>query len=300
MRTQSLADDVQDKLVQAGRITAEARNLAVESVRVGGSALELAESVEAFIRSRGAECAFPINIGVNEVAAHYTPSRETDITFRTGDIVKIDLGAHVDGYPGDTAATVEVGTRNHAAMIEAAESALEMCIEMVSPGTTVSAMGGVIERAIAGAGFKPIQNLTGHSMERFNLHAGLSIPNVKNWDRSSIREGMVLAIEPFSTTGKGKVDGGPKGGIYRLMRDRKSPPEITTLFSRIQSSFGGFPFAGRWCDDLHPQASSLLPKMVRMGMAMCYPILIESGKGPVAQAEHSVLVNDNGCVVLTR
>lgn len=300
MRTPSVNDDVLDKLARAGKATGEARKFAVESVRAGGSALELVESVEAFIRSKGAECAFPVNVGVNEVAAHYTPSKDTDIIFRTGDVVKIDIGAHVDGYPGDTAATVEVGTRNHSAMIEAAESALDMCIEMVSPGTTVSAMGEVIERAITGAGFKPIQNLTGHSMERFNLHAGLSIPNVKNWDKSAIREGMVLAIEPFSTTGKGKVGGGPKGGIYRLMRDRKAPPEIATLFSRIQSSFGGFPFAGRWCDDLHPQASSLLPKMVRMGMAMSYPILIEVGKGPVAQAEHSVLVKANGCLVLTR
>jgi len=293
-------DDILDKLVRAGKIAGEAREFAVENVRTGGSALELVEAVEELIRSKGAECAFPVNIGVNEVAAHYTPSKETDITFRIGDVVKIDIGAHVDGYPGDTAATVEVGTRNHSAMVEAAESALEMCIEMVSPGTTVSAMGGVIERAITGAGFKPIQNLTGHSMERFNLHAGLSLPNIKNRDRSAIKEGMILAIEPFSTTGKGKVDGGSKGGIYRLMRDRRAPPEISTLFSRIQSSFGGFPFAGRWCDDLHPQVSTLLPKMVRMGMIMSYPILIEAGKGAVAQAEHSVLVNAAGCLVLTR
>ena len=300
MRTPYANEEVLDKLSRAGSVTKEAREFAVENVRCGGSALELVESIESLIRSRGAECAFPVNIGVNEVAAHYTPSIDTDITFKTGDVVKIDIGAHVDGYPGDTAATVEVGTRNHTSLIEAAESALEMSIEMVSPGTTVSAMGEAIERAIKSRGFKPIQNLTGHSMERFNLHAGLSIPNVKSWDRSSIKQGMVLAIEPFSTTGRGKVEGGPKGGIYRLMRDRRAPPEISTLFSRIQSSFGGFPFAGRWCEALHPQASSLLPKMVRMGMVMSYPILIEAAKGVVAQAEHSVLVTESGCEILTR
>lgn len=300
MRTPSASEDSLDKLSRAGKVTKEAREFAVESVRAGGGALELVQAIEDLIQSNGAECAFPVNIGVNEVAAHYTPSKETDITFRTGDVVKIDIGAHIDGYPGDTAATVEVGTRNHSSLIEAAESALEMSIEMVSPGTTVSAMGETIERAIKASGFKPIQNLTGHSMERFNLHAGLSIPNVRNWDRSVIREGMVLAIEPFSTTGRGKVEGGPKGGIYRLVRDRRAPPEISTLFSRIQSSFGGFPFAGRWCNDLHPQASSLLPKMVRMGMAMSYPILIEAAKGTVAQAEHSIIVTQTGCEVLTR
>ena len=293
-------DDILDKLTRAGKVTGEAREYAVENVKAGGSALELVESIENLIRSQGASCAFPVNIGVNEVAAHYTPSKETDITFRTGDVVKIDIGAHVDGYPGDTAATVEVGTRNHTSLIEAAESALEMSIEMLSPGTTVSAMGEAIERAIKSSGFRPIQNLTGHSMERFNLHAGLSIPNVKNWDRSVVRESMILAIEPFSTTGRGKVEGGPKGGIFKLMRDRRAPPEISTMFSRIQSAFGGFPFAGRWCDDLHPQASTLLPKMVRMGMVMSYPILIEAGRGMVAQAEHSVIVTETGCSVLTR
>ena len=293
-------EDVLEKYIQAGRVTKEAREFAAANVRVGGSALELVDSVEGLIRSKGAQCAFPVNVGVNEVAAHYTPTRSTDIKFSQGDVVKIDLGAHVDGYPADTAVTVEVGTKNHTPLVEAAESALEMCIQMVSPGTTVSAMGETIERAISSAGFKPVQNLTGHSMERFNLHAGLSIPNVKTWDRSVLKEGMIVAIEPFSTTGKGKVNGGTKGGIYRIMRDRKAPPEITTFFSRIQSSFGGFPFAERWCEDLHPNATTLLPKMVRMGMVMSYPILIEVGRGTVAQAEHSVIVTQEGCTVYTR
>jgi methionyl aminopeptidase len=300
LRTPSVNEDVLGKYIRAGRITKEAREFAADSVRAGGSALELVNAVEGLIRSKGAQCAFPVNIGVNEVAAHYTPSKSSDIVFSPGDLVKIDIGAHVDGYPADTAVTVEVGTKNHTSLMDAAESALEMCMQMISPGTTVSAMGETIERAISSAGFKPIQNLTGHSMERYNLHAGLSIPNVKTWDRSALREGMILAIEPFSTTGKGKVNGGAKGGIYRIMRDRKAPPEVTTFFSRMQSTFGGFPFAERWCDELHPNASSLLPKMVRMGMVMGYPILIEAGMGLVAQAEHSVIVTHEGCTVLTR
>ena len=293
-------DDVLEKYIRAGSITKDAREYAAANVRAGGSALELVDAVEGLIRSKGAECAFPVNIGVNEVAAHYTPSKSTDIRFSEGDVVKIDIGAHVDGYPGDTAVTVEVGTKNHAPLIGAAETALEMCMQMMAPGTTVSAMGEAIERAISSAGFKPIKNLTGHSMERYNLHAGMSVPNVKNRDRSALKEGMVVAIEPFSTTGVGKVDGGSRGGIYMVMRDRRAPPEITTFFSRLQSSFGGFPFAARWCEDLHPNASSLLPRMVRMGMIMSYPILVEVGMGLVAQAEHSVIITQEGCTVLTR
>ncbi len=268
-------------------------------VRAGGSSLELANAIEALIRERGGECAFPVNIGVNEVAAHYTPSKTDDIRFRTGDVVKIDVGAHVDGYPADTAATVEVDTKNFSALITAAQDALRVCIEMIAPGTTVSALGGATSRTIRAAGFKPVENLTGHSMEKFNLHAGLSIPNIETRDKAVLTEGMVVAIEPFSTTGVGKVDGSKRGSIYRIVRERRAPAEVTGLFEGIKRSFGPFPFAGRWCDALDPDAGQHLSKMVRMGMVMSYPVLTEVGRGVVAQAEHSVIVTKDRCTVLT-
>ncbi len=268
-------------------------------MKPGVGALALAEAVEGVIRSRGASCAFPVNIGVNSVAAHYTPSRTDDIVLRMGDIVKIDLGAHVDGYPADTSVTVELGTRNNQRLISCAEEALRMAIEMVAPGTSTSAIGDAVERAIRSAGYRPVENLTGHSMERFNLHAGLSVPSVRTREDHPVEEGMVIAIEPFSTTGKGKVKGASRGNIYRLVRDRRAPADISAMFSKMQSSFGSLPFASRWCDDLHPNAQPLLSKMLRMGMVMNYPVLVEVADGLVAQAEHSVLVTKDGCLVLT-
>jgi len=240
-----------------------------------------------------------VNIGVNEVAAHYTPSRSDDIRFRMGDVVKIDVGAHVDGYPADTTVTVEVGTRNHTALIEASRDALRVCIEMVAPGTTVSALGGAIARTIRSAGFKPIQNLTGHSMEKHNLHAGLSIPNIETRDRAAIEEGMILAIEPFATTGAGKVVGRGRGNIYRVVRERKVPQEAQEFFERVRTSFGTFPFAGRWCDTIDGSAHQHLNKLVRLGVLMNYPVLTEAAGGVVSQAEHSVIVTRDGCRVIT-
>jgi methionyl aminopeptidase len=252
-------------------------------VKQGGSALDLVRSIERLILSRGAHCAFPVNIGVNDVAAHYTPTARNDVKFRVGDVVKIDVGAHIDGYPADTAATVEVGTRNYGGLISAADDALNMAIEMVAPGTRLSAIGDTVERTMVAAGYRPVENLVGHSMERFSLHAGLSVPNIKNRDRTAVEEGMILAIEPFSTNGRGLVDG-----------------SISNFFSRIQSTFGGFPFAGRWCDNFHPNATSFVPKLVRMGMLMNYQVLSEVEGGIVAQMEHSLLVTKDGCEVLTR
>jgi methionyl aminopeptidase len=236
---------------------------------------------------------------VNDVAAHYTPSRDNDVLFRRGDVVKIDVGAHVDGYPGDTAATVEIGTRNHSALMACAQDALEMCIEMVAPGTSVASLGEAASRVITSAGFHPVENLTGHSMERYNLHAGISIPSVPTRDRAVIQEGMVLAIEPFSTTGRGKVSGRKQGSIFRIVRERKANPEVEAFFGEVKARFRGFPFAERWCYDLSPDAQALLQRLVRLGMIMSYPVLKEVGSGVVAQAEHSVLVTADGCKVLT-
>lgn len=299
MRTPSVEPDVLKKYVQAGAIAKEARQFGVSNVKAGGSSLELANAIEDLIRQRGGECAFPVNIGVNEVAAHYTPSRSDDLRFKVGDVVKIDVGAHVDGYPADTAATVEVGTKNYASLIAAAEDSLRICIEMAAPGTTVSALGGAVSRTIRSTGFKPVENLTGHSMEKYNLHAGLSIPNIETRDRSALVEGMVVAIEPFSTDGTGKVGGSGRGSIFRIVRERRAPHDVAEMFEKIKQRFGRFPFAGRWCDVLDVDAPQHISKMVRLGMIMSYPVLKEVGRGVVAQAEHSIIVTKDGCRVLT-
>jgi methionyl aminopeptidase len=295
----SVSPDVLKKYIQAGRIAAEARDFGIGHVKAGGSALELANAIESLVRERGGECAFPVNIGINEVAAHYTPGGNSDVRFRQGDVVKIDVGAHVDGYPGDTAATIEVGTRNHQDLIKCAQDALTMCVEMVRPGTPIAAMGAAVDRVIRSAGFRPVQNLTGHSMERYNLHAGLSIPNIETKDRAVVEEGMVLAIEPFSSAGAGKVGGKGRGNIFRIIRERKAQPEVMDLFVKMKERFGPFPFAGRWCEALHPGAEPLVTKMYRLGMIMSYPVLTDVGNGAVAQAEHSVFVTKDGCSILT-
>ena len=268
-------------------------------MKAGGSSLALADAIENLILKRGARCAFPVNIGVNEVAAHYTPSRDNDRIFRQGDVVKIDVGAQVGGYPADTATTVEVGTRNNTALIQSTRDALNMCIEMIAPGTTVSAIGAMVFRTVSSVGYKPVENLTGHSMEQFNLHAGLSIPNIETRDKTPLKEGMILAIEPFASTGAGRVSGKGRGGIYRIVRERRASPEITAFYAKLSSEFGPFPFAARWCDRLDPDAQPLLQKMFRMGILMNYPVLSDTAEGIVAQTEHSVLVTSDGCELIT-
>ncbi|MGI0150426.1 MAG: M24 family metallopeptidase, partial [Thermoplasmata archaeon] len=188
----------------AGRIAAEARDLGVRRAVPGVGRRELAEAIEGLIRDRGAEPAFPANVSRNVEAAHYTPAPEDEETLRAGDLVKIDVGAHLDGALSDTAITVEVGGGAlHENLRRAVEEALAAAIEEVRPGVPVDALSRAIEGAIHRRGLKPVRNLTGHSLERYLLHAGKAIPNVAGLSSDRLEAGEMIAIEPFATNGAG-------------------------------------------------------------------------------------------------
>ena len=278
-------------LRKAGAISKEARELGASLVKEGARMVDVAEEVEALIIRRGARPAFPVNIGVNDVAAHYTPSTDDASIFCAGDVVKVDVGAHVDGYVGDTAITVEVGTKNWKPLLEASEKALRMALDMVGDGVPVSSLGATIERAIKEVGLKPVSNLTGHGMKRYSLHAGLTIPNIDDGSMAKVKKDMVVAIEPFATNGEGKVYNEKPGNIYRVvkerpMRDRKAEE----FFKVISTNFGPLPFCERWCTSLNHEAPSLLRTLVRHGLISSYSILKEVKGGMVSQAEHTVVI----------
>ncbi len=175
-----LPPEVVEKYKLAGKIAREAREYGAGLVREGASLLEAVNTIEALIISRGARPAFPVNIAINDVAAHFTPRHdETGLRFARGDVVKLDVGVHVDGYIGDTATTIEVGAGAWSDMKKAAEEALAAALELLRPGADLALVGQAIETTIAARGFKPIENLTGHSLERNVLHAGISVPNIR-------------------------------------------------------------------------------------------------------------------------
>src|SRR3989337_574453 len=225
-------DEVREKLRVAGRIAREAKELGVSLCRDGTSLLDIAERIEAHMRSRGAPPAFPTCISLDQVAAHYSPLHDDRLALRRGNVVKLDLGAQVDGYIADTAVTVEVGTRNWTDLIKASEVALDTAIEVCRPKTPTRLIGAAVERAIESYGFKPISNLTGHTIERYSLHAGKSVPNVGGMGDDVIEAGDILAIEPFSTNGAGKVEGRKTGNIYRVLSTREVSPASTNEFLR--------------------------------------------------------------------
>jgi methionyl aminopeptidase len=278
----------------AGRIAAEARELGATQVKVGALRKDVAEAIEGYIRAQGAQPAFPANLSRNVEAAHYTPSLEDDVRFIEGDLVKVDVGAHLDGAIADTAVTVEVGaTRRHENMIRAVKEAVEAGIARVRPGVPVEEVSVAIQEAIHARGLKPIEDLTGHTIQRYLLHAGKSIPNVAGRSGERLEEGEFVAIEPFATNGRGSIEDGPFGNIVRF-RENPGPsdPVLAALFDRFRT----LPFTGRWAPAAADQAA--LRRFRRR--LQSYPIFLERAGGIVAQAEHTVRVGPGGAEVLTR
>lgn len=282
-----------DRWREASRIAARARELGARLCVPDASRREVAEQIEAMIRDAGAQPAFPANLSRNDEAAHFTPSPEDEARLAAGDLVKVDVGAHLDGAISDTATTVEVGGgRRYENLIAAARDAVEAGVARVRAGVPVEELSRAIEGAIHARGLKPVRNLTGHSIERYLLHAGKAIPNVSGMSGDHLEEGEVIAIEPFATNGAGAIENGAFGNIVRFRRDPGgSDPAIARLYDRFRT----LPFTARW---VAPADRSALARARRA--LQTYPVFVEQGGGWVAQAEHTVLVRADGADVLTR
>lgn len=288
---------------KAGEISAAAIELGRMLIKEGAILFDVAEQIEDFMRENGAIPAFPTNLSRNEVAAHYTPSStEKDVVFHKGDVIKLDLGAQIDGFIADTAVTIEVGTTKWEKLIEASRKALEEAIAIMGPNSNLATVGGVIESVINKYGYKPIRNLTGHLIERNVLHAGISVPNVNQRIMQRPRIGQVFAIEPFATNGDGHVVSGPTGNIYHFQRDRPQRlPDARRLLHTIGNKYPHTPFAERWlARDGHERTAASIQFLLKSVAIKSYPQLIESGHGMVSQHEHTVLITEDGCEVLTK
>jgi methionyl aminopeptidase len=279
-------------IIQAGKIASEVKDYARKLIKPDMSLLEIAEKIESKIQELGGEPAFPTNLSINEIAAHYTPSHNDES--KASGLLKVDFGVHINGYLADTAFSIDLENSNeNKKLIQAAEAALENASKEFEKGKTTSEIGEVIEKTISEKGFQPIINLSGHSMEEYDLHAGITIPNINDERRISIEEGL-YAIEPFSTTGSGKVQDGNPSGIYQL-QDNKKPrsPKAREVLEFIEENYSTLPFCSRWLvKKFTPTVILALRELEQNQNLHQYPQLVESSHAKVAQAENTILIND--------
>ena len=293
-----------EQYIKAGKIAAEVRERARTKDWIGKTVFDICEKIEGEIIERGAKCAFPVNASINEIAAHYTAEPNDPITIKDTDLVKIDLGVQIDGYIADTAVTVCYDAQFDG-LVKAAEEALGNAMSMTKAGVKASDIGRTIERTVKKLGFKPIANLSGHSLDQYTIHAGRSIPNIWSVGGFSLSDNTAYACEPFVTTeqGGGFVRNGNIKNIFAINSRKKTKnEEADKLLDFIWDNYNMLPFALRWITKEWEEnkARELLNFLVKKKIVQAYPILIEVNEQRVAQAEHTFIPNENGVIVTTR
>lgn len=288
--------EIKENYVEAGLVVQKARKKAEKISEPGANLKVIAEEIEGLIRDEGLEPAFPVNLSIDDEAAHYSAAPNEARELKASDVVKIDIGAHKDGYIADSALTVNPSGENQE-LIDAAEDALQEALDFIEPGVTIGELGTKVQNSVPEK-YSVVRNLTGHYIDHYEQHAGVSIPNISTANTHVIEEGDAVAIEPFITDGSGKIKNGKKGNIYIHEGGKVRGRTERKLLKKIKN-YRGLPFSSRWLD-MGARDKMALKKLCNAGAVKHYPILKEVEGGMVAQAEHTVLVGvDDGENIIT-
>ena len=284
--------EVLEAYKKAGRIAQEALQHGGKLIKIGTKVVDACDAVDEFILQKGAFPAFPAQISMNNIAAHYCPDFEDSLEFKEGDVCKIDVGVHVDGYVGDNALTVDLG--DHKQLVQASKDGLNAALKIVKPGVTLGEIGRAIHDAIAKYDLSPIRNLSGHGLGKFQIHTSPQIPNFDTGDETELEEDMAIAIEPFATNGYGAIFESSNPTIFSQDSHKNPRSQFAREVLRQIETYQGLPFAKRWLVKQFGvgKTNFALRELVKIGVLKEHPPLPEKEKGLVSQHEHSLIVKD--------
>lgn len=285
--------------IRAGKIAAEVRDYGSSLIKKKSSYLEVTQKVEKKIQDLGALPAFPPQMALNEVAAHFTVDPEEDIVLEN-QLVSLDVGVMIEGAIGDTAVTVDLSGK-YAELIKAAEAALRDATKVMDSGVfSLGKIGRMIEETIVSYGYKPIRNLSGHGLARFEIHKAPTIPNFDTGDKTEIQENSFFAIEPFASTGAGLIYETDRANIYSVVAKKPIRSIITREVFKEIEKYKGTPFTTRWLAAKFPlfKVNFALKELLQSKCIHAHPPLIDKDKGMVAQAEHTFYRNQEGKIIV--
>jgi methionyl aminopeptidase len=280
------------KIIQAGKIASQVKQWIKPQIKKDMPLLEIAERIENKIIELGGKPAFPTNLSINEIAAHYTPSYNDET--KADGLLKIDLGVHVDGWIADTAFSVDLeNNEENKKLIEASKEALDNAIKKIKNKNSLAEIGKIVQETIESYGFSPVINLTGHEMNEYELHSGIVILNIENPKTEKLNKGL-YAIEPFATNGSGKVHDGKPSGIYMLINEKNiRSPEARKILNFIIEEYKTLPFCSRWLVKKFGVKSLFsLRQLETNGNLHQYPQLVETSDSKVSQTENTILIDD--------
>lgn len=296
---------VSDSWFKAGEIAHRILNKARNEVKPNVRLIEICEKIENMIRAENAKPAFPVNISINEVAAHYTSPPGDKAVIPDKCIVKLDIGVLLDdGAIADTAITIDIGvSKKIRDLVDATRDVLDEAINHVKAGVRVGTLGEIIWKKAHERGFGVLTDLGGHSIEKWNLHSGITIPNIPKMFSPKLKENMIIAIEPFLISYEKDSVTNPDMSnihIFSIIKHRQNK-----VLEKLYELFRGMPFSLRWISKarqdpiFRQKLKSILIEEAYRGNVRAYPVLIESNRRWVAQFEHTVLVKANSAEILT-
>ncbi len=296
-------EEAEEKYRRAGKIASQVREEMIPQIKIGARALDICEVAEARIVELGGGIGFPTNVSLNEIAAHYTSPEEDTTVIQEGDVVKVDIGVHIDGHIADTAFSVSFDPQLET-LVEASREALNKALLLIRPKTNSKDLGKIIEDTIRGYGYRPIRDLSGHQLDEYILHGSKNLPNIAVPHGSILEEGEAYALETFATTGSGSVHETGQYYIYSLNPARipvrtRGARDIVRLVAR---EFKSLPFSRRYLAK-HISKLSLalgLRELTTKKALRQYSVLADTKGSRVTQAEHTFLVTKDGIEITTK
>ncbi|MFX1410179.1 MAG: type II methionyl aminopeptidase [Promethearchaeota archaeon] len=296
-----------ESLRKAGKIAQDVKKFIKPKIKVGTKAFDIISLVEGKIEELDGKCAFPVNLSINNIAAHYTsPLKDDGLIINEGDLVKLDLGVHIEGYIVDTAFSVNFNEdQSLENIIQATEVALDAAKMMAKPKINTKEMGKKIESIVKGFKFNPIKELGGHQIERWIVHGEKQLPELGTQGGDIMEDGEVFSIEIFASTGEGTVHTTRNAFIYelnpyagRVPLRRKTSKQ---LLGYINKNYKTLPFAERWlAKEFRMGIAFGLQELVQQGKLQAHYVLAEKKGVFVAQSEETILISEeNGYEQLT-
>jgi len=293
-----------ENYIKAGKIHFEAVQEARKLLKPNSNLYDAAEKIEALILKEGGKCAFPVNLSLNENAAHQTPEFDGKLVLDEKDLLKVDIGVHVDGFISDGAFSI-----NHSGewkdLIEASELAKDNAFALLEKNPNLGEIGATIQKTIESKGFNPVQNLSGHGLAQYMIHCAPSIPNYKKSDDREFEDDDAYAIEPFATNGEGFIREGNESNIFAI----EEPHAVRNSYARkilsyVMEEYKTLPFAERWIErDLKLDEFGLkigMKQLLREKCIKAFPVLREKPGTMVSQAENSFIKVEGKIITLSK
>jgi methionyl aminopeptidase len=317
-----MTEELED-LRRAGEVHRQVRRYALDRIRPGMPMIEVAETIERGTRALVAEnglksgIAFPTGCSLNHVAAHYTPNAGDKTVLNYDDICKIDFGVHVNGRIIDSAFTLAFNPKFDdfkaacKAATDAGVKAAGIDVRMTDIGAEIQEVMESHEVEIDGKllQVKCIRNLNGHSIGPYKIHAGKTVPIVRNGDQTKMEEGELYAIETFASTGRGLIHEDMECSHYMVNSDIPFQqamgairlPRAKQLFSTINNNFGTLAFCRRYLDRIGESKYLMaLKNLTDLGVVDPYPPLVDIKGSFTAQYEHTLILRPTCKEVLSK